>query len=188
MCPFSLGRAHRTPEVLWEGTLNASDPFGRRLYDLARDRGSESALRFKDRVLTFADVSEALDAIAARIGPVVGLRAIVLLPDGIASYLVHLQLYLGGGTLVPQSPASTPEQLRAVAARIRPDLLIISPALYRKYADVGVGCPSYLSVKDLIRRIGSRAVAAGPLFAAPKATHASSCSPRAQRAGPRACA
>ena len=125
------------------GTLTASDPFGRRLYELARDQGSGSALRFKDRLLTFADVSEALDAVAARIGPVVGLRA-----TGTARWNRELpgppaplprRRHVGGAIARVH-----PRTAQRGAARIRPDLLIISPALFRKYADVDLGCPVLL--------------------------------------------
>ena len=119
-----------------------------RLQGLARDDGNRVALRCKDRAVTFAGAAEALRALTERVGSLEGIRAVAILPDGVASYLLHLHFFAGGGTLVPQSPAVTPDRLSAILSRLRPGMVVTSPALLPKYAELDFGCPVLLACED----------------------------------------
>ncbi len=119
-----------------------------RLQELARDDGNRVALRCKGRAVTFAGLAEALRALTERVGSSKGIRAVAILPDGVAPYLLHLHFFVGGGTLVLQSPAVTPDGLSAILSRLRPGMVVTSPALLPKYAELDFGCPVLLACED----------------------------------------
>ena len=119
-----------------------------RIQELARDDSSRVAVRCKDRAVTFAGLAEARQALIDRVGSCEGIRAVAILPDGVAPYLLHLHFFLGGGTLVPQSPAITPDGLSAIVSRLRPGMVVTSPSLLPKYAELDFGCPVLLACED----------------------------------------
>lgn len=118
------------------------------LRDRATREAAAIAVRFKARTVTFAELRDALDSVAERVGPVGGVRALAVLPEGLGAYLLHLHFFIGLGTLAPQSPATSRDRLATVISHFRPALLITTPALFRKYDGLDFECPVLLVHED----------------------------------------
>jgi acyl-CoA synthetase (AMP-forming)/AMP-acid ligase II len=102
------------------------------------------ALLCKKHVLTYPDLARGLEAVREAAGPLANMRVLVLLPDGLAAYLVHLCLFVDRGTTIPHSVRAPSSQLASVLQRAQPHLVVTNEALLGRHADVLGSVPCLL--------------------------------------------
>ncbi len=110
------------------------------LGDMA-DRRSQTAVEFKGRTLRYGDITDWLHTADARLRALRNARLLVLLPDSIGAYLLHLSAFVAGATIVPQSVHATPAQVADAVDRIKPDVIVTTAALGAKLGSVGDTVP-----------------------------------------------
>jgi acyl-CoA synthetase (AMP-forming)/AMP-acid ligase II len=94
------------------------------------------ALLCKKSVLTYPDLARGMDAVREAAGPLANMRVLVVLPDSLAAYLVHLCLFVDRGTTIPHSVRAPSSQLASVLERAQPHLVVTNDALFGRHAEV----------------------------------------------------
>lgn len=106
------------------------------LRDTAAQFPDRPAVQFRDQRLSYAGVVDALDGMDQEIGAVENRRAIILLPDGLPSYLCHLYLFLRGGILVPISIQTATAKIGSLLERTQPHFVITNQLLRTRHLAV----------------------------------------------------
>jgi L-proline---[L-prolyl-carrier protein] ligase len=88
------------------------------------------AVQFRDQALSYRALELALTRLRARYGSVAGVRVVLLLPDSIEAYLLHLHLFIEGAVLVPLSAQSVPARVLQICERVAADLVVMTETLY----------------------------------------------------------
>jgi len=104
------------------------------LVEAAQEFPAGLYLRHRDTGVTFSEVGPALAQVASQLPALVGLRVIILLPDGLSAALLHLECFTQGATIVPLSPFSPPAHVQYVLDRVQADLVFTTPVLHAKFA------------------------------------------------------
>ena len=100
------------------------------------------AIQCRDRRLTYQQLLYSLDALTDQLGQTTNMRIILLLPDGIASYLCHLRFFLDGAVVVPVTTQATTAGIRALCQKVRPHLIVTNSPLRMRHAAAlqGLAC------------------------------------------------
>lgn len=92
------------------------------------------AVQFRNQRFTYESLSHALDATAKRTGSIVGWRILVLLPEGLPTYLCHLHFFLGGAVTIPVTVQITSPNLIQLCDRVQPQVVVTTVALRARHA------------------------------------------------------
>jgi long-chain acyl-CoA synthetase len=118
---------------------------GERLRWLATHAGNAGAVRDRRELLTYGDLPLELDRLNRALGASGLGRVLVILPDNIASYVLHVYCLVNDATIIPQSPMLPAHRLADLLALVRPDTLVTSRSILQKYRSVDFGCPVLLA-------------------------------------------
>lgn len=97
---------------------------------------AKSAYVDGDRTLTYDDLAQLIRSPEFAATDMAGARVVVVLPDGVIAYLMHLVLFLKRAVHVPLSTKSSSERIASVVASVRPHILVTTRALAARHADV----------------------------------------------------
>jgi len=100
-----------------------------------RQDSGRTAVQFKGVRFTYGDVAVVLDAFSQFVGLRTGNRVLVVLPDGLATYVIHLWAFTQGITLIPQSILASTEHLTKIRLLVAPDFVVTTRVLLGKHAD-----------------------------------------------------
>ena len=104
------------------------------------------AVQFGNRRLSYSELTNILDSLARRFGPLSGRRIIILLPDDIPSYLCHLHFFLSGALVTPVSIQAVTSRIRVLCAKIQPHFIVTNSALYAQHKSALESLP-YILIK-----------------------------------------
>jgi long-chain acyl-CoA synthetase len=103
------------------------------LRQISTESADRLAVQFRDRRLSYRQLTNILDSLTERFGQLAGRRILLLLPDGIPSYLFHLHSFLSGAILVPVSIQSTTSKIRALCERVQPHFVVTNTPLRSRH-------------------------------------------------------
>ena len=104
------------------------------------------AVQFRNRRLSYSELTNILDSLARRFGPLSGKRIIILLPDNIPSYLCHLHFFLSGALVTPVSIQTVTSRIRVLCEKIQPHFIVTNSALHAQHKSAMESLP-YILIK-----------------------------------------
>src|SRR5438132_1201464 len=89
---------------------NFAEKFHRRV----AESPNAMAIQFRDQNLSYAQLLSRIKALDSELGSMKGIRVIILLPDSLETYLLHLFLFLNEALAVPLSVQLNSSRIRSV--------------------------------------------------------------------------
>jgi len=104
------------------------------------------AVQFRNRRLSYSELTNILDSLSQHFGPLTGKRLIILLPDCIPSYLCHLHFFISGAIVTPVSIQTTTSKIRVLCKKIQPHFIVTNSALHARHKSAIESLP-YILIK-----------------------------------------
>jgi long-chain acyl-CoA synthetase len=108
----------------------------RSLRETARRSPDRIAVECRGRRLTYQELLHLLEAFALTSGSLRDRRIVLLLPDGIASYLCHLHCFQSGGIVVPLTIRAPSSKIRTLCEKVCPHFVVTNDTLCKRHASV----------------------------------------------------
>ena len=110
--------------------------FTRKLGTVARNQANHLAVQFGGQLASYAELAERLNTLVEELDCRGSLRVLILLPDGLVSYVLLLYLFLSKAVVVPVSPLSVTSFLVNLCKSVRPHLVVTNQILYKRHRSV----------------------------------------------------
>jgi long-chain acyl-CoA synthetase len=91
------------------------------------------AVGFRDHRISYGQLADILKALSLKFDNLVGKRIVLLLPDGLPSYLWHLHLFLMGAVNVPISIQSSTSKIRELCEKVKPHFIVTNIPLRQRH-------------------------------------------------------
>lgn len=121
---------------------------GSLLHQTAAASPDRLAVQFRNRRLSYGRLEGILEAMGQKLGPLAGMRIVILLPDGLPSYLCHLYFFLSGATVLPVSIQSTTLKIRELCETTQPHFAVTNPLLRARHKEALEGLPCLVVKSD----------------------------------------
>jgi len=118
------------------------------LRQMATECPDRLAIQYRDRRLSYSKLIGILDAFGQKLGRLSGMRIVLLLPDGMSSYLCHLHFFLSGAIVVPVSVQSTTLKIRELCQTVHPHFVVTNPLLRARHKGAIEGLPCLVVKSD----------------------------------------
>jgi acyl-CoA synthetase (AMP-forming)/AMP-acid ligase II len=115
--------------------VNLRGRFEQELDSRHRDHPDGLAIQFKSHPLTNADLREALTLLRSMFTPLQGVRIVLLLPDCLEAYLLHLHFFLEGAVLIPISVQTVGSRIREICETVCADFVVTNEFLFRAHGE-----------------------------------------------------
>jgi len=96
--------------------------------------GETPAIRHKKEKVSYSELPTAINRIKQNTDFLACARVAVILPDGIGTSLLYLQLFLSQATVIPISIRSTTLHIENLLRRVKPEFVCTTRVLYKKHA------------------------------------------------------
>jgi long-chain acyl-CoA synthetase len=116
-----------------ERALNIRDGFQQELERRFIDHPTERGIQFKTQQLNNADIRAALASLRNELGELQGVRVVLLLPDSLEAYLLHLHLFLEGAVIIPISVQAGASRIQHICEIVCAELIVTTAFLFNAY-------------------------------------------------------
>lgn len=106
------------------------------LEDAGRSASNRPAIAFKDHSLSYGALTKTLDRMSSRLPPLQGRRVMVMLPDSLTGYALHLKMFCDGACIVPVSPLIPSGVFQELFQKVEPHLVMTTQSLQKRHSDV----------------------------------------------------
>ena len=110
--------------------------FTRKLGTVARNQANHLAVQFGGQLASYAELAGRLNTLVEELDCRGSLRVLILLPDGLVSYVLLLYLFLSKAVVVPVSLLSVTSFLVNLCKSVRPHLVVTNQILYKRHRSV----------------------------------------------------